>query len=84
MSNMGYCRFQNTLSDLRDCLEALEDAKPLSPEEFRAAVSLRELCEDILRDENEPVAQGDWDDEDDDEDDDLLDEALDDGEQSPF
>jgi exonuclease VII small subunit len=84
MSNMGYCRFQNTLSDLRDCLEALEDGKPLSPEEFRAATRLREMCEEILDENNEPVAQGDWDDEDDDEDDDLLGGALDDGEQSTF
>ena len=25
MSNMSYCRFQNTVSDLRDCQEALEN-----------------------------------------------------------
>lgn len=25
MSNMSYCRFQNTLTDLRDCSDALND-----------------------------------------------------------
>lgn len=25
MSNMSYCRFQNTLADLRDCTSAIED-----------------------------------------------------------
>lgn len=25
MSNMSYCRFQNTLGDLQDCYEALGD-----------------------------------------------------------
>jgi len=25
MSNMSYCRFQNTASDLRDCQEALQE-----------------------------------------------------------
>lgn len=24
MANMSYCRFENTLSDLRDCMEILE------------------------------------------------------------
>jgi len=25
MSNMSYCRFENTASDLQDCLDAVED-----------------------------------------------------------
>ena len=25
MGNMSYCRFENTSSDLRDCMEALEE-----------------------------------------------------------
>ena len=46
MANMSYCRFQNTLSDLRDCVEALEEldeALQLDPEE---AVFLSEDEED--------------------------------------
>ena len=26
MQNMSYCRFENTLKDLRDCYEALEES----------------------------------------------------------
>lgn len=36
MSNMSYCRFQNTLSDLADCAEAVEAREELSREESRA------------------------------------------------
>mgnify|MGYP000513019022 CR=1 FL=1 len=25
MSNMSYCRFENTAADMRDCLEAMQD-----------------------------------------------------------
>lgn len=54
MSNMSYCRFQNTLNDLRDCQDALEelatgDVEPLSPEELSAAKRLVTTCADILR-----------------------------------
>lgn len=39
MSNMSYCRFRNTLNDLRDCYEALdvEDITEISTEELIAA-----------------------------------------------
>lgn len=46
MANMGYCRFQNTLSDLRDCQENLWD-EDLSDEEERARKALVALCVDI-------------------------------------
>lgn len=46
MSNMSYCRFQNTLPDLRDCEEHLEDID-LSPEEEKARKRLLRLCERI-------------------------------------
>ena len=38
MANMSYCRFENTLSDLRDCLYNLDS--PESESEERAARSL--------------------------------------------
>lgn len=66
MSNMGYCRFQNTLSDLRDCFEALQDESTLSPEEFSAAERLVELCQDIV---DGPAPRNTDDDEDEFEDD---------------
>lgn len=52
MGNMSYCRFQNTLGDLRDCLEAIEegdaDDEKLSAEEKRAKVRLIATCRAIL------------------------------------
>ena len=39
MGNMSYCRFENTLADMRDCLYALEDgldAEELSSYEISA------------------------------------------------
>ena len=41
MANMSYCRFENTLGDLRDCLyavqEALDEGKTLT--EFKASLN---------------------------------------------
>ena len=57
MSNMSYCRFQNTLRDLRDCSEALEEIDgnlaELSKDEARAANDLIELCR-LIADSNHP------------------------------
>lgn len=53
MSNMSYCRFQNTLPDLRDCYDALHEDKGwegLSYEEMRSCESLIGLCVDIAAD----------------------------------
>lgn len=30
MSNMSYCRFENTLADMKDCLNAIEEAGGIS------------------------------------------------------
>lgn len=49
MANMSYCRFENTLSDLRDCFENMED-EDLSVYEAPARISLIQLCMDIARD----------------------------------
>lgn len=54
MSNMSYCRFQNTLRDFEDCREALEeqvndtDARPLDEHELRAAKALAYSCLNFL------------------------------------
>jgi len=45
MANMGYCRFENTLSDLRDCLNHLDDEV-----ESREAVNRFENTLSDLRD----------------------------------
>ena len=44
MSNMSYCRFQNTWTDLRDCVEALEEA-------LDEGKSLAEFFEEIGKEE---------------------------------
>ena len=49
MANMSYCRFRNTLGDLRDCLVAMEDGTDdLSEEEARAMKGLAKVCVDIV------------------------------------
>lgn len=45
--NMSYCRFQNTLIDLRDCEEHLDD-DGLSEEEQTARVRLIKVCQRII------------------------------------
>lgn len=49
MSNMGYCRFQNTLQDLQDCQDHITDCK-ISEEEKRARERLVEVCRSIVED----------------------------------
>ena len=47
---MSYCRFENTLADMRDCLYALEDgldAEELSSYEISALSNLVEVAESI-------------------------------------
>ena len=49
MSNMSYCRFQNTLGDLQECFEAFEEGnEDLSREEQQAKLSLLEVCKNIV------------------------------------
>lgn len=58
MANMSYCRFHNTRIDLEDCLEALNEDRTLSEEEFKACKQMfsqfvQFLCdEDIVRDDD--------------------------------
>lgn len=49
MGNMSYCRFTNTVRDLRDCYENMDDAD-LSKMEARARVQLIKLCRRIADD----------------------------------
>ena len=44
MSNMSYCRFRNTLPDLRDCFDNWEDIPAENVEEQQAQVRLLKLC----------------------------------------
>ena len=52
MANMSYCMFENTYSDLRDCVMRLElltggDAT-ISRREMTYARMMRDLCDDFL------------------------------------
>ena len=51
MSNMSYCRFKNTLGDLRDCLDSLMDGsafnKDMMDDERKARDNLISLCRDV-------------------------------------
>ena len=46
--NMSYCRFQNTLEALQECMDALDeidyDVEKLCSDERRAAKQLAHLC----------------------------------------
>ncbi|QAX99439.1 hypothetical protein PaSz4_61 [Pseudomonas phage PaSz-4] len=46
MANMSYCRWENTLNDLRDCAEHVNDH--LGGSEARARARLLELAADML------------------------------------
>lgn len=48
MSNMGYCRFRNTVTDLADCAENLNEE--LSEDEARARKRLIKLAYEIVED----------------------------------
>ena len=52
MSNMGYCRFRNTLKDLRDCQEHIDDEE-LSLDEEEARLRLIQICRKIVAAEEE-------------------------------
>ena len=62
MANMSYCRFRNTLRDLRDCYEAMEQltfehgsldgesiVDDLSDDELQAMQSILEVAENMIR-----------------------------------
>ena len=63
MSNMSYCRFQNTAQDLQDCLDAMEelynldgensDGEKLSESEYRAMKEIIELSVEIVNSYND-------------------------------
>lgn len=47
MPNMSYCRFTNTLADLQDCYDALDEGGPDNPAELEAARKLLRLAGDM-------------------------------------
>ncbi len=51
MPNMSYCRFENTVMDIRDCINAIEerDTDSLSSYEVNALRQFKELGDEIKR-----------------------------------
>jgi len=56
MGNMSYCRFENTLGDLEDCYDAM-DEKALSEGETKARKRLIAMCVDIACDYGDEVGK---------------------------
>lgn len=79
MSNMSYCRFENTLEDLRDCLEALEDGAldriDMSDIERESALELIDLCGEIYNGFSDEAEETE-DDEDDEDDENIVMEYI--------
>lgn len=51
--NMSYCMFENTMRDMRQCLEAMDEAETLkeldlSRTEKNSYILLREFCQNFL------------------------------------
>ncbi|HHT9146450.1 MAG: hypothetical protein Q7J12_00135 [Syntrophales bacterium] len=46
MGNMGYCRFQNTVKDLQDCLDNIDDELS-SDDEISSRTQLIKICQEI-------------------------------------
>lgn len=65
MSNMSYCRFENTSGDLQDCIDSLENPEypkddlleNLSDRERTAADEMREQCETYIRIYDEKIEE---------------------------
>ena len=47
MANMSYCRFENTLRDLRDCYNNMDNDN-LSKSEFYARKQMIAVCANII------------------------------------
>ena len=51
--NMSYCMFENTMRELKQCLEAMDEAETLkeldmSMREMNSYILLREFCQNFL------------------------------------
>ena len=59
MANMSYRRFENTYSDLADCVRALRNGEEISEYEMYYAKEMRRLCERFIEDfdDYEPVVE---------------------------
>lgn len=56
MANMGYCRFQNTLSDFEDCIDNLDNIDSL--DEKKAAKYLYDAAKEYIEKYEELEEEG--------------------------
>lgn len=63
MANMSYCRFENTLQDLRDCYNNMQTN--LSKDENEYRMQLLELCTSIAQEFSIDDIENNFDDEED-------------------
>lgn len=50
MGNMDYCKFENTLEDMGQCYEGIDDVAEMSNTERKAREKMIKLCIDIALD----------------------------------
>ena len=50
MANMDYCRFQNTVRDMDDCIENIYIKEDMSEEELEARKEFIEKCVEVALD----------------------------------
>ena len=50
MPNMSYCRFRNTLRDLRDCQQHMDESLEDDDDERSARSRLVAVCKEIVED----------------------------------
>jgi len=50
MGNMSYCRFENTVQDLKDCYDNIDETDDLNSTEIHARKRLIKICIDIACD----------------------------------
>ena len=48
MSNMSYCRFENTANDLADCIDHFDNVANLADSEARYRLELIEMAAEIV------------------------------------
>ena len=56
MPNMSYCRYENTVGDLRDCADNMDEDDDLSEYEQKARIQLIKLCIRIADDYREELS----------------------------
>jgi hypothetical protein len=60
MANMNYCRFQNTLKDLKECATAVFEDEELSIAEQEAKQKLITVCWEIISNQSDEVAEAEF------------------------